>query len=52
MAVIDIYKQRGHCMHPAEPGQAVLRTLMDESLKGRWLDGENVFERLPEGITL
>ncbi len=52
MAVIDIYKQRGLCMHPAELGQAVLRALTDDTLKGRWLAGEDVFERLPEGITL
>lgn len=39
-------------MSPAELGQAVLRALVDETAKNRWLAGENVYERLPEGITL
>ena len=52
LAVIEIYKQRGLCMHPAELGQAVLRALKDKTARTRWLAGEDVFERLPEGITL
>lgn len=50
--IIELYKTRGVCVNPAELGQAVLLALKDGDAKSRWLAGEDVFERLPEGITL
>lgn len=50
--VIDLYKKRGVSMNPTELGQAVLTALQDETCKTRWLEGEEVFDPLPEGITL
>ena len=52
LQVIEIYKARALNMNPAELGQAVLLALKDETAKARWLAGEEIFERLPEGITL
>jgi len=39
-------------MNPAELGQAVLQVLKDDGHKARWLAGEEVFDSLPEGITV
>jgi Fe-S-cluster containining protein len=49
---IDLYKKRAVSMNPVELGQAVLTALQDETCKSRWLDGEEVFDPLPEGISL
>lgn len=50
--VIELYKSRAVSMNPAELGQAVLLALTDADCKSRWLAGEEVFEPLPEGITV
>jgi len=50
--VIRLYKTRNVMMNPAELGQAVLQVLTDDSCKAGWLSGENVFDPLPEGITV
>jgi len=50
--VIDLYKKRGVSMNPAELGQAVLIALQNDGLRQKWLAGEEVFDPLPEGITL
>lgn len=52
LEIIKLYKSRSVSMNPAELGQAVLLALTDPDCKARWLAGEQVFEPLPEGITL
>ncbi|MBL1276235.1 MAG: YkgJ family cysteine cluster protein [Ectothiorhodospiraceae bacterium] len=49
---IKLYKTRKVSMNPAELGQAVLQVLKDDGHKARWLAGEEVFDSLPEGITV
>lgn len=49
---IKLYKTRKVSMNPAELGQAVLQVLKGDGDKARWLAGEDVFDPLPEGITV
>jgi Fe-S-cluster containining protein len=49
---LNLYRERKVYLNPTELGQAVLLALKDDTLEQRWLDGEDVFELLPEGIEL
>lgn len=52
LEVIALYKSRGVSMNPAELSQGVLTALTSDNGLQAWLNGEQVFAPLPEGIQL